>query len=149
MWGRTARHLVRVLMGSVVWVTVSPIVRADSTTPAAGPSAVRAIANLVIGLIIVIVLIVLLVRFLAKRANVQQKGAIQVVAARQLAPNRSVQVVEVGEKRYLIGVGEDVRLLADITDSRELTDEEIRQPSFGQALSAALEELRSSQPEDR
>ncbi|GMA61554.1 hypothetical protein GCM10025859_19940 [Alicyclobacillus fastidiosus] len=119
-----------------------------STSFATGTTAAHAIINLVIALVVVVLLIVLLVRFLAKRANVQQRGAIQVIAARQLAPNRSVQVVEVGDKRYLIGVGEDVRLLAEVTDSYESFSPDADKASFGQALGNALAELRRNQHRD-
>ncbi|MFB5191441.1 FliO/MopB family protein [Alicyclobacillus fastidiosus] len=135
-------------------IDVTPTVRAvtnstaTSTSFATGTTAAHAIINLVIALVVVVLLIVLLVRFLAKRANVQQRGAIQVIAARQLAPNRSVQVVEVGDKRYLIGVGEDVRMLAEVTDSYESLSPDVDKASFGQALGSALAELRRNQHRD-
>lgn len=112
------------------------------------PSATRMYINLVIALVVVILMIGLLVRFLARRANVQQRGAIQVIAARQLAPNRSVQVVEIGGKRYLLGVGEDVQLLAEVTDSYAVVDEHENRASFGQALTSALADLRQQNSEN-
>ncbi|EPZ46250.1 FliO/MopB family protein [Alicyclobacillus acidoterrestris] len=132
-----------------MWNVIHPNLRIalDTTTNATAPVTVGApgvhyYINVVIALVVVVLMIVLLVRFLAKRTNVQQRGAIQVLAARQLAPNRSVQVVEVGEKRFLIGVGEDVSLLAEVTDSYEQGVAEQDPSSFGQALSSALAELR-------
>lgn len=73
--------------------------------------------NLFFALAVVVILAILLIRFLARRANVQQKGAISVLAARQLAPNKSIQVVEVGDKRYLLGVAEQVTLIADVSNT--------------------------------
>ncbi|WAH35393.1 flagellar biosynthetic protein FliO [Alicyclobacillus dauci] len=130
-------------------VACSPVVRAATKAPSGMPSATSAIANLVIGLVVVILLIVLLVRFLAKRSNVQQKGTIQVLAARQLAPNRSIQIVEVGQKRLLVGVGEDVQLIADVTADYDVGSPETGERSpFGQALSSVLADLRRSHPEE-
>ncbi len=95
------------------------------TSPASEPPGFGSpwpyLLNLFFALAVVVVLAIILIRFLARRANIQQKGAILVLAARQLAPNRSVQVVEVGSKRYLLGVADEISLIADVTDT--FTDE--------------------------
>ncbi|GLG00573.1 hypothetical protein Alches_06120 [Alicyclobacillus hesperidum subsp. aegles] len=98
--------------------------------------------KLIVAFIVVLLLLVLLFRFLGRRVGVVQRGSIDVLAARQLAPNRSVQVVEVGQKRYLLGVGENVQLLADVTDSYTAASEVGAPGSFGGTLQEVLAELR-------
>ncbi|GMA59018.1 hypothetical protein GCM10025858_35210 [Alicyclobacillus sacchari] len=98
--------------------------------------------KLIIAFIVVLLLLVLLFRFLGRRVGVVQRGSIQVIAARQLAPNRSVQVVEVGKKLYLLGVGENVQLLADVTDSYTVASDAGAGGSFGTTLQQVLAELR-------
>ncbi|MCL6548371.1 MAG: flagellar biosynthetic protein FliO [Alicyclobacillus sp.] len=79
-------------------------------------SPVSAVVHLVLSLALVVVLAVLAIRFLAKRSRTHGGGGIDVVAWRQVGPNRTVQVIDVGGRRLLIGVGEDVTLLADVSD---------------------------------
>ncbi|MDQ0190546.1 flagellar biosynthetic protein FliO [Alicyclobacillus cycloheptanicus] len=108
------------LLGLVGMLAVTPTVyaatpsNATSVAPLGNP--VPAIIQLVLALILVIGGILFMIRWLARRAGVQTRGAIDVVAARQLAPNRSVQVIDVNGKRYLVGVGDQISLLADVTE---------------------------------
>lgn len=129
-------------VAGLTFVAVTPTIFASQVTPGLQSTATSVI-DTVIALIIVLLLIGVLVRFLAKRANIQQRGAIQVVAARQLASNRSVQIVEVGSKRYLLGVGEDVTLLADVSDSYDSSGV-IEESSLAESLSATLANLRQN-----
>lgn len=140
------------LLGTFIlseWLSPNLIVMAATKNTTQNPlgSPVSAWLNLIIALVVVIGLAILTIRFLAKRANVQQKGSIQVLAARQLAPNKSVQVVEVQGKRYLVGVGDQITLLADVTETYVI-DEEVRNASntseaFGTALGQALQTVRN------
>ncbi|MCL6442019.1 MAG: flagellar biosynthetic protein FliO [Alicyclobacillus sp.] len=95
-------------------------VYASAPTPAARPfsNPAPAVINLLLSLAVVVVLIIVLIRFLASRSRISQQGAIRVVAATQVAPNRSVQIIQIQDQRYLIGVGNDITLLADVTDVR-------------------------------
>lgn len=68
-------------------------------------------------LIVIIGLIYVLVRFLAKKNQTWFGGrSIRVLSGIQLAPNKSVQVIEIGGIVYVLGVGDDVRLIDKITD---------------------------------
>ncbi len=113
----------------VVWIAEQArcvSVYAAETAPSSLPgfgSPWPSLLNLFFALTIVIILVTVLIRFLAKRANVQQRGSISILAARQLAPNKSVQVVEVLGKRYLLGVAESVTFIADLTDGYPTVDE--------------------------
>ena len=126
---------------ALLWAMPAPQVLAasNSAVPASGAGAY---VKLIVAFIVVLLLLVLLFRFLGRRVGVVQRGSIDVLAARQLAPNRSVQVVEVGQKRYLLGVGENVQLLADVTDSYTAASEVGTPGSFGGTLQQVLAELR-------
>ncbi|WP_206830841.1 flagellar biosynthetic protein FliO [Alicyclobacillus fructus] len=121
-------------------------VMAAKSGPLAANGGLWAYVQLVIALVVILLLIVLLFRVLGRRVAVASRGQIDVVAARQVAPNKSVQVVRVGGKLYLIGVGDDVRLLADVTDEYPDWVAEVPEPEdaegFGAALREALDRLR-------
>lgn len=115
----------------------------DATSVIAGGSPASSLINLFLSLAVIIVLVIFTIRYLARKTQVKQTGSIEVLAARQLAPNRFVEVIEVQGKRYLVGVGEQVTLLADVSDtfdvSANLTSESV---SFGQSLSDAVQSIR-------
>ncbi|WP_041695736.1 FliO/MopB family protein [Alicyclobacillus acidocaldarius] len=118
--------------------------------PLAAGSGVWAYIQLVVALAVILLLIAFLFRVLGRRAGVSARGHIEVVAARQVAPNKSVQVVRVGAKLYLIGVGEDVRLLADVTDEYPHFQEALAEDpeGFAAALREALDRLRERRREE-
>jgi flagellar protein FliO/FliZ len=79
--------------------------------------------RLFLALAVIIAIAVFTIRWLGQKTGVRQVGGIEVLAARQLAPGRFVEVIDVQGKRYLIGVGEQVTLLADVTDDFRTADE--------------------------
>ncbi|GGA39631.1 flagellar biosynthetic protein FliO [Paenibacillus physcomitrellae] len=71
-------------------------------------------------LAVIIVLIVLLIRFLGNRNVAMSKSrSIRTLGAVGLGPNKSVQVLEIGGRIYVVGVGEDVTVLDKILDPAE------------------------------
>jgi flagellar protein FliO/FliZ len=122
------------------------VASADTTTTAPFGNPVAIVVKLFLFLGIIIVLAVLSIRFLAKKSQVAQKGAIQVLAARQVAPNKSVQVIDVQGKRYLIGVGDQITLLSELTEDIEASEDDgvaVESVSFGKVLSDSLATLRN------
>lgn len=129
------------LISASIFVMVSvPTVWASPKKPGL-QSTTSSVVHMVIALAIVLLLIGVLVRFLAKRSTVRQRGSIEILAARQLATNRSVQVIEVGEKQFLVGVGENITMLSEITDSYDSLSEPDQ--SLGETLGSVLDDLRS------
>lgn len=99
--------------------------------------------KLLVLLAVVIVLIILTIRFLAKRTGLgTTQGDVRVLAARQLAPGKSVQVIETYGKRLVIGIGDGVTVLATL-------DGQVEEPSdsFADVLTERLESLRSRRAE--
>ncbi|MFI2856993.1 FliO/MopB family protein [Paenibacillus sp. JSM ZJ436] len=72
-------------------------------------------------LAIIVFLIITLFRYLGRKNQSWMKGrSIKTLGALGMGPNKSVQVIEVGESIYVVGVGEDLSLLDKITDPDEV-----------------------------
>lgn len=132
------------LLAGIVQIQVACAAPTESTPSFGNP--VVTILKLVLSLGLIAFLAVGLIRWLSKRSQVAQKGAVQVVAARQLAPNKSIQVVDVQGRVFVLGVGDDVTLLADLSNGlavetgRTAPDSDT-QP-FGAMLAESLQSLR-------
>lgn len=112
-------------------------------TTLTGASPASSLINLFLSLAVIIVLVVFTIKYLARKTQVKQTGSIEVLAARQLAANRFVEVIEVQGKRYLVGVGDQVTLLADVTETFNVNDStEGDAPTFSQSLSDAVQAIR-------
>lgn len=91
-------------------------------TPVAEPevdngSLVWDIIKMVFALLLILVLIYLLLKFLNKRNKLfSQVRALENLGGITVGPSKSIQLVRVGSKIYLIGVGENVQLLEEIED---------------------------------
>ncbi len=85
------------------------------------PSVWSVLLQVVFSLGLVAVLIYLLLRFLASRQfGGLGSGPIKVIGAISLGNGKSLQVVMVGDSLYILGVGEDVRLLRHIPAGEEM-----------------------------
>lgn len=68
-------------------------------------------------LLLVLALIYLLIKFLSKRNKLfHQVKALENLGGISVGQNKSIQLVRIGTKVYLIGVGENVEMLQEITD---------------------------------
>ncbi|WP_054958679.1 FliO/MopB family protein [Paenibacillus dakarensis] len=68
-------------------------------------------------LAIIVTAIIFLIRFLGRKNQGWMQGrSIRTLGAVGIGPNKSIQLVEVGDSIYLIGVGENVSLLDKISD---------------------------------
>ncbi|MFD1360350.1 flagellar biosynthetic protein FliO [Lentibacillus salinarum] len=75
------------------------------------------IVKMIFALLLVLGLIYLLLKFLHNRnKRFQQVKGLENMGGVSVGPNKSVQVVRIGSKVFLIGVGENVQLLEEITD---------------------------------
>lgn len=82
------------------------------------------IAKTIFSLIIITILIYLILRFFLKgqRWLIKQSGFIQIIATHSLAPNKHIQIVEIGNKLLVLGVSEhSINLLTEIVD-KEVID---------------------------
>lgn len=77
----------------------------------------------ILALAFIIILIVLLIRFLASRNQFWSRtGTIRHLGGVGIGQHKSVQLVLIGGKLYVIGVGNDVRLLDMIEDEAQIRD---------------------------
>lgn len=102
-------------VGTGTWSTMAPAAFAGSPAPqfGGGPS----LGSLVEPLLFVVLLTAAafwIRRKVGRRTGSGSKGHIDIVAARQVAPHRFVQVIRVSGKDYLIGVGENIQLLSEL-----------------------------------
>lgn len=82
---------------------------------------ISSLLYVIVVLLILIGLIFLLVKFLSQRSkSFSTHRAMNHLAGIQLAHSKSLQLVEVGNCVYLVGVGEDVKLIDKISDPDEI-----------------------------
>ena len=66
-------------------------------------------------------LLYFLLKFLNKKNQAYQKGHIvSNLGGTSVGNNKSIQIVKIGNKLYIVGVGENVQLLSEITDPEEI-----------------------------
>lgn len=77
--------------------------------------------KIILALAFVIVLLYAVLKFLnRKNLNYQQNQMVQNLGGVSVGSQKSVQLLQIGTKIYIIGVGEDVQLLKEITDETEV-----------------------------
>ncbi|MGP4072237.1 flagellar biosynthetic protein FliO [Piscibacillus sp. B03] len=95
--------------------------------------------KMIFALVVVLGLIYFLLKFIQKRNRLyQQSRSLENLGGLSLGTNKSVQIIRVGQKYYLVGVGEDIQLLSEIDDEetiRGLVDQQqIETKSFQDIL---------------
>lgn len=77
--------------------------------------------KIILALAFVIVLLYAVLKFLnRKNLNYQQNQMVQNLGGVSVGAQKSVQLLQIGSKIYIIGVGEDVQLLKEITDQQDI-----------------------------
>lgn len=76
-----------------------------------------------LALLFVLGLLLFVLRFLNKRnLSYQQNSMIQNLGGQSVGTQKSVQLLQIGSKLYVVGVGENVQLLQVITDPEEIKE---------------------------
>lgn len=89
-------------------------------------------------LFIILILIYLLLRYLNRRNKLtQQVKALENLGGISVGQNKSIQIIRLGNRFYLIGVGEDVQLLHEINDD-EVKEQLLRKDEADQFASNNL-----------
>ncbi|WP_461179639.1 flagellar biosynthetic protein FliO [Virgibacillus ainsalahensis] len=95
----------------------------DSTVSAGNGSMLFELVKMFFALVLVLALIYLLLKFLSKRNKMGNKvKALENMGGISLGQNKSVQIMRIGSRLYLLGVGENVELLEEITDEEVIKD---------------------------
>ncbi len=99
----------------------TPAANNNSDLQAAGDISAWEYIKMVLALIFVVALFYGLMKFLNKRnLNFQRNQLVQNLGGLSLGAQKSVQLLQVGKTLYLVGIGEDVQLLREITDPDEV-----------------------------
>lgn len=78
------------------------------------------IVRTIAALVFVIVLLYLLLQFVNKKSKAYQKAnTVENLGGTSLGSNRSVQIIKVGQRILVVGVGENIQLLKEIDDKEE------------------------------
>lgn len=90
-------------------------------------------------LAVVIALIYIILRFINKKNRLfAQMKTMENLGGISLGPNRSIQLVRIGETVLVVGVGESIQLLKEITSQEEIeklmTQNEIQPVQVGQTI---------------
>ena len=98
---------------------------ATDDSPAAAPSVGLTVWDYLktgLALLFVIALIYGMVKLVNARNRMTQHGKLmRNMGGLSLGQQKSIQLVQIGDRYYLVGVGEDVRLLKELTDPNEVT----------------------------
>jgi len=122
---------------------------ANSAVSNIGGNPVWTALKLLLSLSALICLAILTIRFMAKRTGAgNQTGGMRVLAARQVGPGKSVQILEIDSRRYLIGVGDQVTLLAELgpllSSNHAAAPEPAESADFSEMFSRRLRSLRGA-----
>lgn len=80
-------------------------------------------AKLIAATAFVVFLLYTLLKWLNKQNRFyERKGLIQHLGGTSLGTNRTIQIVKVGRRVFVVGVGESIHLLKEITDEQEIEE---------------------------
>ena len=74
------------------------------------------LVKMVFALFLVLALIYFFLKFINKRNTLHKQKTLQNLGGISVGPSKSVQIIRVGSRYYLIGVGDNVEMLKEITD---------------------------------
>lgn len=103
--------------------TADPITSDEETAVmfAESPSLWLQFFKLIFALVFIIALIYFLLRFINKKTKSFTKNqTLKNLGGVPLGPNRSIQIVQVGKRLLVVGVGETIQLLKEIEDEQEI-----------------------------
>ncbi|HWK22273.1 MAG TPA: flagellar biosynthetic protein FliO [Ureibacillus sp.] len=77
--------------------------------------------KMLFALVFVLALLLFVLKFLNKKsANYQQNSVVRNIGGISVGAQKSVQLLHIGDKLYIVGVGEDVQLIKEIDDPEEV-----------------------------
>ncbi|MFC7685407.1 flagellar biosynthetic protein FliO [Ureibacillus sp. GCM10028918] len=77
--------------------------------------------KMLFSLVFVLALLLFVLKFLNKKsANYQQNSVVRNIGGISVGAQKSVQLLHIGDKLYIVGVGDDVQLIREINDPEEV-----------------------------
>ncbi|MCL6586018.1 MAG: flagella biosynthesis regulatory protein FliZ [Anoxybacillus sp.] len=81
------------------------------------------VIKLIFATLFVVALIYALLRFMNKRSRLfAKRGLVEHLGGAHVGTNRSVQLVKIGKRIFIVGVGDSVQLLKEIEDEKEINE---------------------------
>lgn len=81
------------------------------------------VVKLIFATLFVLALIYALLQFMNKRGRwLTKRGLVEHLGGAHVGTNRSVQLVKVGKRIFIVGVGDSVQLLKEIEDEKEINE---------------------------
>lgn len=115
------------------------------------PTIFGLIIRIIVVLVIIIGLIYLLLKFFNRSSNFNHQGKVLTnLGGISLGMNKSAQLVKVGDKIYLVGVGDDVSILTEITDQsvkEQLLENQQSTPMINSSLIEQFNFIRKRKPQ--
>jgi flagellar protein FliO/FliZ len=118
-------------------------------------SVVEMMLRVIVSLIIIIVIFVIIMKVLSQKNHKWLSGrAIRTLGGVALGQNKSLQVIEIGEKVYVVGVGEDISLIDKIDDPKAIDAihaslaSEQQRPSLAEWFGRIRRKQDEPEPED-
>ncbi|QNO16429.1 flagellar biosynthetic protein FliO [Alkalicella caledoniensis] len=71
-------------------------------------------------LIILVLLAVFVIKFVNKKMTATSNNSMEIISGLAISPNKGVYIVKIVKSYYVIGLGENVNLLKEITDPEEI-----------------------------
>ncbi|MDK8180719.1 MULTISPECIES: flagellar biosynthetic protein FliO [unclassified Paenibacillus] len=107
--------------------------------------------TVLLSLAVIIILIVLFIKLLSRKNKMwQMNQSIRTLGGTGLGQNKSLQVVEVGDVVYLLGVGEDITLIDKVSDPEQVAHllstferVQVAQGALPVSVSAWIKQLRN------
>lgn len=77
--------------------------------------------KMLFSLVFVLALLIFVLKFLNKKsANYQQNSVVRNIGGISVGAQKSVQLLHIGDKLFIVGVGDDVQLIKEINDPEEV-----------------------------
>ncbi|KGR73904.1 flagellar biosynthetic protein FliO [Ureibacillus sinduriensis] len=77
--------------------------------------------KMLISLVFVLALLLFVLKFLNKKSgNYQQNSVVRNIGGISVGAQKSVQLLHIGDRLYIVGVGDDVQLIREINDPEEV-----------------------------
>lgn len=114
--------------------------------------------RVIVALAIVVGLIYLLIKFLNKKNKISQSSAaLKNLGGLPLGTNKSVQIIRIGERLFVVGVGENIELLTEIEDedtkerllNQKASDNTVVNPQLSKLLGDTFGKLTKKNKNDK
>ena len=99
----------------------NPAVEEENSTSSAVGLGIWDYMKMLFSLIFVLALLIIVLKFLNKKsAGYQQNSVVRNIGGISVGAQKSVQMLHIGDKLYIVGVGDDVQLIKEIDNPEEI-----------------------------